>query len=263
MYQFRLCLILVIGLVGGLLTFSSVHAQSSKLAKGALIAPVKVTYVTKDGYQIVADYYKPRTAGKYGVVIAMHQLDSTRSSWRQFAEAWATHNMAVLCPDLRGHGESTKTTDGKTHKWQEYSKIEFLAMDNDFEAAVKYLYDSDPRCKVQSRLVVGGASIGANLALRYAATTKVRGVFLLSPGAEYRGVGTQIAAEKLGKCQLLVCVSDDDEQSVPGSKMIYQTPVEPLPKRLKSYKGSAHGTDLLAGNNGLQGLLFAWLLNLV
>lgn len=239
------------------------RTQPSKTIKVQPVVPIKVTYTSKDGCQIVADYYKPRSTGKYGVVIAMHQLNSNRASWRPYAEAWATQNMAVLCPDLRGHGESTKTADGKTLNWKKFTQIEFLAMDNDFEAAVKYIYDNDPKAKVSSRLVVGGASIGANLALRYAATTKLRGVFLLSPGADYHGVTTQNAAEQLDKCQLLILASESDEQSVPGCHMIIQNATEALPKRLKLIKGNAHGTDLLEQNKGLRGLIFAWLLNLV
>lgn len=93
---------------------------------------------------------------------------------------------SVIAIDLRGHGAS----EGN---WRSFSPREFNAVVLDVKAAKDYLISRGVK---PGRMGIVGASIGANIALRYAAEDgEIKTVVLLSPGLNYRGVAIEEAAK--------------------------------------------------------------------
>lgn len=72
-----------------------------------------VEIATSDGVTVVAWYYAPQAAGEGNTpgaatpVIIVHDLLNSHESVEPLALALQGKGMAVICPDLRGHGESS------------------------------------------------------------------------------------------------------------------------------------------------------------
>ncbi|MCZ7583723.1 MAG: alpha/beta hydrolase [Deltaproteobacteria bacterium] len=109
-----------------------------------------------------------------------------------------------------------------------------------------------------SRIAFIGASIGANVALAYAAglNADVKTVVLLSPGEEYRGVNTVVPAKSYGKPAFYVA-SDRDAYAAKSVKKLAELAGNAA--ETKIYKGEEHGTNLLGRGHGLEELIYEWL----
>ena len=143
-------------------------------------------FTTKDGLTIVGDYY-PGT-GKSGVLL-LHMMPADRTSWQQLAGQLQENGFHVLAIDLRGHGQSTGGPNG----YQAFSDAQHQQSIFDIESAVEFL-----RSKGIEKIHMGGASIGANLALQYASQhQEIASAMLLSPGLDYHGIHTDIWIENL------------------------------------------------------------------
>lgn len=161
----------------------------------------RINLKTKDGVQLVGSYYDAK--GKEGIVL-LHQLNSDRSSWDQFARSAQRKGYPVVTIDFRGHGES----EGR---WQEFTNNDFRKMLFDAETAAEYLQQ-----KGISVLAILGASIGANTALRYSAENKIPTV-LLSPGLDYHGIDINNVTST---ASTLIIVSQDDNYARSSSEEI-------------------------------------------
>src|SRR3990170_2254412 len=117
----------------------------------------KVNLTTTDGVNVVGSYVQAQNS-KNTVVLLLHQLRKDKSIWNVLVEKLSTAGFSSLAIDFRGHGES-----GGGH-WEDFNM-----MIKDIEAAGKYLRDKNPT----ANLAIVGSSIGANLALNYAAKNNV------------------------------------------------------------------------------------------
>ncbi len=63
-----------------------------------------------DGVELVADIYGDEEAP---AVLLLHGGGQTRAVWTEVATALAEAGRHVICPDLRGHGESGRPADGR------------------------------------------------------------------------------------------------------------------------------------------------------
>ncbi|MFI5345369.1 MAG: alpha/beta hydrolase [Elusimicrobiota bacterium] len=163
------------------------------LAAAALAAPAptpprSVSFVTKDGWTISADYRPARKGGT--VVILAHGVASSKLEWILFAERLQAEGVGTLAVDLRGHHDSQKGPAG-TRTYQDFDATgEWPRAVEDLNAAARWL---TARGVPESRIAFGGASIGANLASQAAAKrSKTPFLLLLSPGPDYRGVQPRI-----------------------------------------------------------------------
>jgi alpha-beta hydrolase superfamily lysophospholipase len=151
----------------------------------ALVAlALAVSFPTKDGWTIAAQYRPPAKGG--AVVILAHGVGASSAEWGRFASALAAKGVGTLALDLRGHAGSRKGPPGSTDftgfdvqgRWPEAAE--------DLRAAASWL---KAKGVPDSRIAFGGASIGANLASIAAAERKsARFLLLLSPSGNYRGV---------------------------------------------------------------------------
>jgi pimeloyl-ACP methyl ester carboxylesterase len=83
------------------------QAQEEKEAKEP-IKPAPIELITKDEVRLQATYY-PSSEGKDAIpVIILHDAKTDRNAYHALAMALQADGMAVIVPDMRGFGESTK-----------------------------------------------------------------------------------------------------------------------------------------------------------
>ncbi len=178
-----------------------------------------------------------------GAALLLHMMPSDRTSWMPFQGLLADRGVASLAIDLRGHGEST-LQDGRRISYQDFKDADHQRSSEDVRASLRWLQTHG---FPSERIVLAGASIGANLALvACSQDAQIRGALLLSPGANYRGVKTFEAAAALSPSQGLWAAASmgDDEDSFQETKQL----VERCSTKQKTFTpltASGHGTIML------------------
>jgi dienelactone hydrolase len=219
---------------------------------------------TSDGYKVAAWFWpartKPANGAKVPALILLHQRAKDKSSWGGFADELVAEGYAVIAIDLRGHGQ-TLSPQGQPIPLDSLSDADYQAMLSDVAAAHEYVaqqsgVDGD-------RVGIIGASIGANLGLLYAGgDRRIRTVVALSPGLNYRSLQPLSAMSGLDKRPLFLISSKGDKPSADACSALQKAAVKEAPVSVRMFDGTAHGTDLLAANAGLdQTIISGWLLN--
>jgi len=212
-----------------------------------------IAFASTGGYTIAGTLYTVDRARPAGLVL-VPMLGATRDRWQSFARAAQAQGILTLAIDLRGHGDSTARS-GEKVSYKSFAAEDWLAAVDDIAAAQKALVDAgaDP-----DNIAVAGASIGANLALRYAAAgADVQAVVLVSPGKDYRGVTVEDAIAKLGQRPVLLMDSIGDSYSADTCNALKARAAGHC--ELHEYPGAAHGTDLLDENENAAGQILLWL----
>jgi len=220
----------------------------------------RVIFTSDDGVSLVGSYYKPSIGINNSTpsVILLHMLGSDRGTWDNFAQKLCQNGYAVLSVDLRGHGESIKQANS-TISYQSFMPRNFKNMTLDVKAAKKYL--TEERDANPKQISIIGASIGANLALNYAASDQsIKSVILLSPGLNYRGISTLDAIMKY-KNPTYIVVAEKDSESAKDSKLLCEKIT--CAENLRIFeKTNDHGTDMLSNKmlgSKLQDIILSWL----
>jgi dienelactone hydrolase len=214
-------------------------------------APQTVTFSTEDDANVVVtgDLYLPEKSPA-PAVLALHQWNANRSSYKDLARALRDAGFVVLAVDGRGFGESTQSVDGKVEPaW---------SLTNDIAAAIEYL-KSQPSVDGQ-RIGIVGASYGASNALIYAADNPrdVRSVALLSVGLNYHDtLPTEPALKKYGDRPLLMMAARDDAESAADTEKLAAA-VKSSKYTTKVYAAGGHGTALLDPKVGAVDVLKAF-----
>jgi alpha-beta hydrolase superfamily lysophospholipase len=223
-------------LVGG--TFLVLLAWSGT----ALAASRPVALRAADGVAIAATVYEAPASPAPGVVL-VHMLTRTKD-WRPFAERLQSAGLTALALDLRGHGQS------------EGSAVPASAMALDVQAAVAWL---TARSEISAGAVaIVGASLGASLALLTAADLpSVRGVVLLSPALDYRGVRLEAAAKKYGGRPMLLAASSDDPYAMRTVRAMTGENQPAREQRISTL--AAHGSHLVDRDPDVAAAVVDWL----
>jgi alpha-beta hydrolase superfamily lysophospholipase len=168
-----------------------------------------VLITTDDDVRIAGHFYP--VAQPKGWALLLHMMPATKESYAPLATVLQDRGIASLAIDFRGHGES----EGGPEGYQRFSDAEQQAKIRDVEAAHRWLQLRGqaqlatktangmdllltPPEHITTRLVVVGASIGANLALqKFVEHPATAGAVLLSPGLEYHGIRTEPLAREL------------------------------------------------------------------
>jgi pimeloyl-ACP methyl ester carboxylesterase len=130
----------------------------------ALLATTLVSFRAGDGVILHADY-----AAGDPVAIMVHGVGAGRGEYEAFASTLQARGFGTLALDLRWHGRSD---------------------DVDWKLAVQDILAAARFVGKKKRLVLIGGSIGANLCSQaLGSLANARALVLLSPGADYRGVG--------------------------------------------------------------------------
>lgn len=211
----------------------------------AAAASRQVQMRAADGVALAASVYDAPVSAAPAVVL-VHMLTRTKEDWRPFAERLQAAGMTALAFDLRGHGQS------------EGSSAPAAAMALDVQAALKWLAERPDGGS--ARVAVVGASLGATLAVLAAAEAPaVRGLALLSPAADYRGLRLDSAARKYGARPLLAVASSEDPYALRTVRALSgDAPAMPM-RESRVSAVAAHGTQLLDRDPELAAALVDWL----
>lgn len=217
--------------------------------------PERVSFPTVDEVTLVGTWVEAPAAT--GVVILLHMMLTTRSSWSKMQDALAKKGLSSLAIDLRGHGESTVGPKGSELSFQEFTDDMHQASIIDVEAAVNWLREKKYQL---GRMAFMGGSIGATLALvSLADESRIPAAVLFSPG-DYRGFKLVEESQRLNPEQALcILVSTNDSQSAAASKALsVEAPIDH--KELIEYADAGHGTAILDKIPELPDLLADWII---
>ncbi len=229
-----------VGLCFLILSASLASAQATDDKK--MLPPKDMTLDTKDNVMLRVTYYAGTRDKESVPVILLHEYNGSRRDLDSLAlYLQKTHGCAVVCPDLRGHGEST-TVKGSTKR---LDLMRFLPSDyekmvtNDMEAVKKFIREENNagQCNLDKLSVVGiqlGATIGTIWsAIDYTfptlATGKqgkdVKAVVMISPQYSFKGMpmdkafGVQEFRETAG---IFIACGGDDSKSKADAERIYK-----------------------------------------
>jgi len=237
-----------------------VAARSSAFADTTRPVHVHAT----DDVSISGTYY-PVSQAPAPAVLLIHSVARTRATWSDFAKLLQQNGIAALAIDLRGHGESTRklTADGPvTLDFHNFTGNDYQDMLLDVEAAIDWL-QVQPEID-HHRIALVGESVGANLALRYAAINPdLAAVVVFSPGINYRSVRTDDVIAQIGQMPLRILVSHNDAFAFESCKRIVEIQKEsgiPTPAdEMTVCTGNLHGSDMLVGVRKLPEMVMGWL----
>jgi dienelactone hydrolase len=208
-----------------------------------------VSIDSPDGVKLAGTYFDSGQPNSPGLLL-LHQWQSDRHSFDEFAKRMQGRGFAVLSVDGRGFGESVKAADGRTIE-PDRSSAAVKAMLDDVHAAIEFLAKQknvDP-----ARIGIVGASYGSSLALIYAAgNQKIAAAALLSPGLNYFGnMQTMPAIKKYGNRPLFMAAADDDKESADAVAQLF-VEGDNAAYSAKVYGKGGHGTDMLQNSIGAE-----------
>jgi dienelactone hydrolase len=213
-----------------------------------------------DGYKVAAWFWP--TGGKKSApaIILLHQRGKDKSSWGGFPAKLVEEGFAVIAIDFRGHGQTTDP-NGQSIPLNSLRDSDYQAMLNDVGAAHAYL--AQQKGVDADRVGLIGASIGANLALLYAAQDRrIRTVVALSPGLDYKGLKPLAVMGPLDKRPLFLIASKGDKYALDSVQALAGGAQKDAPVSVRTFDGSAHGTDIFAAQPGLDmTIINGWLMN--
>lgn len=167
--------------------------------------------LTSDEFNIAYKYYSPEKINSPAVIL-LHMLNKDKSDWEDFARKLQKDGFAVIAIDFRGHGDS----DGN---WQKFEEKDFNNFILDVESAKEFL-GRQPKVNINSLSIIG-ASIGANVAVKYVLQSNIKTIILLSPGLNYREVNIEKDISNL-KIPVFLAASEEDTYSAESSKKIHE-----------------------------------------
>lgn len=215
--------------------------------------PEKIKLKTSDNCEIAGDLYAIAEKNSPAVVLS-HMLPATKESWKDFAKKLNGAGFHCLAIDLRGHGESQDGPIGS----KEYSDKQHQSSIKDVEAAVGFFAGMGIP---PDKIIVGGASIGANLSLQFQSEhPETRVSILLSPGLNYKGIETERMAKNLSEEQSVFFAAggENDEYSAETVFKLHNL-AKAKNKQIKIFKSAGHGTDMFKEEPILMDDISNWL----
>ena len=198
----------------------------------------EIRFSTADDVRIASTLYRPLNSQPPGIVL-LHSLGGGREQWAPFARAAQRAGIMCLAIDMRGHGDTARKGDRRI-SYKAFEHDDWLGVLDDIEAALAELVEQGAS---PDDLAVGGSSIGANLALAYAARDAgIQAAVLVSPGFDYHGVKAEEAMADIGKCPVLLITSESDTYSASTCGALKK--MAEGYSELREYGGGAHGTDI-------------------
>ena len=231
-------------------TVSNTNSNTIANAVQKIVEPVPASQTVSinslDGVVLVGTF-RAANIPHSPALLLLHQWQSDRHSYDDFAKEMQVAGFNVLAIDGRGFGESTKKTDG-TAVAAGRTDADVKAMLGDIGAAFDFLANQntvDPK-----RLGIVGASYGSSLALIYAADNpKVAAVALLSPGLNYFGnMPTQPEMTLIKDRPVFQTAAEDDPDSFNSVTKLSELTSEPNRAVTVTVKEGGHGTALLKVN---------------
>jgi len=215
----------------------------------------KIFIETCDRKKISALYFKIEKPKRWLVLV--HMMPATKESWIDFAQVLQNEGYESIAIDLRGHGES----EGGPNGFQNFSDSDHQESRFDLDAAVKYLLSKGA---APDKIILIGASIGANLSLQYIVENpEFKTAVLLSPGVNYKNIEAKLLVQHLKTDQKVFMIgARDDERSwnmaEQISKIANSMPAN-VHNEIKIYDTGGHGTDVLKNHPDLVELIIKFI----
>lgn len=206
--------------------------------------------ITEDNVILIGKFVPPKTPEKLTFIL-LHGLASGKEEWYGFVEKLSSRGYGYLAVDMRGHGESNKTKSGKEVDIKFFGPpgpgSEWDRMTEDVDCMVKYL---DRKRNIQKNTIaLAGASIGANIVLKYAVRHKfIPLTVLLSPGLNYAGLLTAPAMLEYDTRPVAIASSPKDEYAYASSARLLVIAKE-AGANVAVFEGekNQHGTQMFDG----------------
>jgi pimeloyl-ACP methyl ester carboxylesterase len=229
-------------------------AQTTASAVKPPPQPVDVTLKTRDGVDLAATFYGSNVGKEAVPVIMLHQFKGSRADFKDLALALQGKDgrgCAVLVPDLRGHGRSTRQSGPGGDRELNAALLrpaDIAAMaEQDLEACKAYLMEKNNAGELNiNKLCVVGAEMGAVVGVKWAewdwhwpalTTGKqgqdVKALILISPVWSYKGLSISdvIANRSLaGGWSWLIIVGGQDSTEAKEAKRLNQSLEKFFPK---------------------------------
>lgn len=159
---------------------------------------------------ILKGEFQPPSSAHKPLLLLFHGLGSTAQEWGPLVRLAEKRGWGTLAFDARGHGQSLRTLKGAEIHYDDGRMTSSLGRGMVEDAGkVMEALSRDPK-KNKCPLVLVGASVGANVALRASqGRTEVRCLVLLSPGLNYAGVTTEDLAQMISDPVLMVAAQPD------------------------------------------------------
>ncbi len=216
-----------------------------------LAPPEDVILVTSDGVRLAVTYYKSSLGKDAAAVVLLHAEKGQRSDFSNLALQLQAKGFAVVAPDLRGHGGSTRAKrDGReiTLSASTMAAAEFGLMPTlDMRAVASFVWQKNNAKELNiDKLCVVGAELGASVALEFAAFDAhayelnlpepyygplklggfVKALALISPEYSVHGISLKNALGDptvRNDLSVLLMVGEDDAKAVGEAKRVYST----------------------------------------
>ena len=239
---------LSIALFIGILCTPSANAQDEKKPDKKLPPIENLALETKDGVLLSAKYFAG-TKGKDAVpIIMLHSMIDTASTgaayYKLAGDIQKYMGHAVIVPDLRGHGESTKRRNPRDPNSNipidaaKFNKDQFAMVGADIEACKKFLLAKNNKGELNiEKLCVIGSDVSAIVALNWAVYDwsqqsnvlikngqDVKSLILLTPVSSHKGFTAQQALNHIviqRTLSIMILAGKLDTKYYSGSKRIY------------------------------------------
>lgn len=204
---------------------------------------ITVEVQAEDGLRLSGDYYA--TGNDAPAVLLLHQLYTTRTSWRRVVGPLVDAGYHVLAVDLRGYGQTRGSIDWSKAQRDTQTWLDWLA--------------EQPGVRADSLLVMG-SSMGANLALVGCAESEgCAGAVAIAPGLNYFGVRTEDAVTS-GIEAMLIYGDRDSRPARAVPQMVELAEAAGLDTLTTLvYARREHGMDLFAFEPDLLPAIIDWL----
>ena len=190
------------------------------------------------------------------LVILIHMLNRSEEDWKVLTPSLLEKGFNVVSFDMRGHGKSIQ--DDKT--WKSFSDADFLKIMDDV-VLIKQKLKEQNKIAVDKIYIVG-ASIGANLAVKFAhKDASILGLVLLSPGISYHGVDIQEDIVFPRKMPVFFVTSLGDKYSHESTQKLiekYKASKNASTHELKVFSSGEHGTALFQRYPELKDTIADW-----
>ncbi len=226
-------------ILGVLVIVASMAPMAARAATGR---PVAIR--DEGGGTIAGTLWEPAQKPSAAVLL-LHMQTRTKDDWNQLGSRLADAGVAALAIDVRGLASPADPD----------ARVDSAPLLADVRAALAFLAGR-PDIRPNSLGIVG-ASMGANLAaLAASGDPRVRGIVLLSPGLDYRGLRTEAALKKYAERPALLVASRKDPYALRSVEDLAKDASGPREQRIVD--APAHGTELLAREPDLGGAVIDW-----
>ncbi|MFZ1932600.1 MAG: alpha/beta fold hydrolase [Thermoguttaceae bacterium] len=210
---------------------------------------------THDGLQLALTYY-PGAVGdeleqgkgrKTIPIVLLHGLKQSRNDFKDLARALQKSGYAVIVPDMRGHGESTRRVGYSRDDTLDSAKLtpnQFgLMVTQDMRAVKDFLWEKNNAGELNiDKLCIVGAEMGSSVALNFALVDTieqernqvprpnykvgcfVKALVLISPELSFRGLPTRMAAtypHVQGDISVMIVVGKQDAKALSEARRLY------------------------------------------